>query len=410
MASTKAKGGKGKAAATAADQPAAQTPVADATATVEAPAAANPAEKKARTRRTPEEIKAAKEAKAKRLEEAAAKAKAEAEKAAAPKPPPAPRRTKAEKESDAKLALKKSDTDYKEVRNRIADTGEVYEFPYADLDFSLVEKVRAKLNPAVVADYAATIARAFEAKQPSPLPPIKVYVTAEGVPLVLGGWHRSEAYRKGSYDIPGVIVTAPSYAEAAKLAISDNAANGQRLSRKDMHKAVTLALTDGGMSGQDATASDRAVAELVGCSHPTVAAIRKKLIKDGVISETGERLGKDGRKLDTSNIGGTEGWSKNSMTLGQRRLAYAREVVLSDAAADDVAPIFVDLTADQKRIRQLLAAMYRKGGIGPLNALGDMVDRVITMGADKVEAEARDMEAAPPADGGPLPEMAAAAE
>ncbi len=123
--------------------------------------------------------------------------------------------------------------------------------PIADLDLSLVERVRADTSAEAIEDYAAQLDH---------LPPIRVALVDDRR-VVVGGLHRVRAYeRAGRLEIP-CIIEPMTWAEAVRAAVADNRTHGLRMTRADKRAAITLLLAE------DPDLSSRAIADLVGCSH-----------------------------------------------------------------------------------------------------------------------------------------------
>ena len=304
--------------------------------------------------------------------ERAAKAAAEGKPARAPKadkPAKAPK-TQAE-------PVPRSDFDYQH-HYMTTGPGVVVGFKITDLDTRLVKRVRASLNAEAVKSYRNVIEQS-ESKRGGEkgLPPIKVWVDDEGTPVIIGGWHRTEAYRTAdgsNGEVPGEYVAAKDEGEAARLAIVDNTTNGQRLTRKDLHKAIRLALTDAALGGPQ---SDRAIAELVGCSHPTVAVIRSQLIEEGVPVPNAERQTSDGKTRKVAPKAEGEGPAETGrLSADVRAYNKARDYVLATAEPGAVAALFVELAKDVDRARQLFASVNQLDRVS-LGRLADVIDRIL---------------------------------
>ena len=133
--------------------------------------------------------------------------------------------------------------------------------PIADLDLSLVERVRAETSAEAIEDYAAQLDH---------LPPIRVALVDDRR-VVVGGLHRVRAHeRAGRLEIP-CIIEPMTWAEAVRAAVADNRTHGLRMTRADKRAAITLLLAE------DPDLSSRAIAELVGCSHNTVEEVRTQV-------------------------------------------------------------------------------------------------------------------------------------
>ena len=128
----------------------------------------------------------------------------------------------------------------------------------ADLDLSLVERVRAGTSAEAIEDYAAQLDH---------LPPIRVALVDDRR-VVVGGLHRVRAHeRAGRLEIP-CIIEPMTWAEAVRAAVADNRTHGLRMTRADKRAAIALLLAE------DPDLSSRAIADLVGCSPSTVGEVR----------------------------------------------------------------------------------------------------------------------------------------
>lgn len=122
------------------------------------------------------------------------------------------------------------------------------------------------------------------AELPGGLPPIVVHRTSL---RVIDGMHRVRAARlRGDQHISAVLVDGDD-AEALVLAVRLNTRHGLPLSRRDRRAAVERLL--------DARPewSDRRIAAVVGVSHKTVGAVRRR--STGETAQTNTSVGRDGR-------------------------------------------------------------------------------------------------------------------
>lgn len=87
--------------------------------------------------------------------------------------------------------------------------------------------------------------------------------------------------------------------DARWFAYSANQTHGQRRSNPDKQRAVLLALKH----PNGAKMSDEKIAEHVGVSPPTVAKYRRESASTLKVLESPARTGRDGRTIDTTNIG-----------------------------------------------------------------------------------------------------------
>jgi hypothetical protein len=142
----------------------------------------------------------------------------------------------------------------------------------AELDLSLVNRVRASASAEAIEDYAAQLDR---------LPPIRVALVGNGR-VVVGGLHRVRAHeRAGRLEIP-CIVESMTWAEAVRSAVADNRTHGLRMTRADKRAAITL------LVAENPDLSSRAIADLVGCSHSTVETVRTQAADPPAFSDPEE--------------------------------------------------------------------------------------------------------------------------
>lgn len=269
-----------------------------------------------------------------------------------------------------KRVSKPAPFDYIKLAADIADkSDDVHDFYIKDLDLSLVQRVRSRLDKAVVDDYASVVTATAARGDDMPFPPITVTITPEGKPLVLGGWHRTEAFKKaGAGVVPGAIVSFKNMKEAVRTAIADNRTHGAHMTRADKQASVMLALTDGGLGNKDAAKSDRSIAELVGCSPSTVGTFRKKLEEAGTLTPAEKRIGADGREINTAPIA--------EAVDPEARARQRVEQYVFTKPATDVATVLIALAKAPTVLRAVLAEMHRSDP-EILATLVDMADRVL---------------------------------
>jgi ParB-like chromosome segregation protein Spo0J len=131
----------------------------------------------------------------------------------------------------------------------------------AQLDLSLVRRVRDGVCAEAVEDYAANL---------KVLPPVRV-AEVDGRLVLIGGLHRLRAAERSGRTEVAALVEQMDWDKAVIAAAGDNRRHGVRMTAADKRAATRLLLEE------CPTLSDRTVAELVGCSHPTVAAVRQQL-------------------------------------------------------------------------------------------------------------------------------------
>lgn len=147
---------------------------------------------------------------------------------------------------------------------------------------------RAGINTALVAEYAEI----YEAGG-SDFPPVIVFF--DGVDYWMAdGFHRWHAAKKAELEGIYCEIHDGTVEDARWYSYAANQTHGQRRTTADKQKAVKAAL----LHPKGAGMSDSQIAEYVGVDHKTVARHRNDL----GISQV-ERTGRDGRTIDTTNIG-----------------------------------------------------------------------------------------------------------
>ena len=112
------------------------------------------------------------------------------------------------------------------------------------------------------------------------------------------GFHRYAAHRRaGVKKIKVLMKSGTTFRDAWRFALSANAKHGKRRTNEDKRRCVLAVLAD----AECAKYSDRQIADLCGVGHVLVGVIRAE---STVRSEQStQRVGKDGRVIDTANIG-----------------------------------------------------------------------------------------------------------
>jgi hypothetical protein len=157
------------------------------------------------------------------------------------------------------------------------------------------------LSEETVSDYAYALSQKEE------LPDVTVAFDREtGTYYMVDGFHRLAAHkRNGGTMITATVTTMPKQ-DARWLSLGANAKNGRRLSIEDQRAAIVLALQE------FPTASSRAIAVHIGCSHSTVLRVKESGGADVPTEST--------PLLDADEPGKTAG-----KTAGSRRQAAAEE-------------------------------------------------------------------------------------
>jgi len=126
---------------------------------------------------------------------------------------------------------------------------------------------RAKIDQATVADYATAYVNG------ETLPPVTVAVDQNGRHWLADGAHRIEALDGLEIDQIDAEIFEGTERDALWFAAGANARHGRRLTRADQQAALEIVLTD----PRSEKMSNRAIARHVGCSHPTVGNVRRRL-------------------------------------------------------------------------------------------------------------------------------------
>ena len=152
---------------------------------------------------------------------------------------------------------------------------------------------RAHLNRSMIEEYSESIQRGDS------MPPLDVFHDGESFWLA-DGFHRYYAMAGLDSDRPiKCNVHKGSLDDARWFSYGANRAHGIRRSNDDKAKAVKAAL----LHANGAEMSDRQIAEHVGVNNSTVSKYRHELESTVEIQQSDTRTGRDGRKINTANIG-----------------------------------------------------------------------------------------------------------
>lgn len=151
---------------------------------------------------------------------------------------------------------------------------------------------RVAIDPDTVAEVAADM------KSGDVFPAVTVFYDGADHWLA-DGFQRREAALAAGLDEIECDVREGTQADAQWYSFGANKTHGKRRSNADKQRAVKLAL----LHPMGAGMSDRQVADHVGVDHKTVSAQREKMELTGEIPQSSNRTGRDGRTIDTSNIG-----------------------------------------------------------------------------------------------------------
>ena len=151
---------------------------------------------------------------------------------------------------------------------------------------------RVELESSVVSEYQ----NAYEAGET--LPPLEVMF--DGTDYWLwDGFHRRFGADNAGLDKLPCNVTDGTREDAQWASYGANATHGLRRTNEDKAKAVRAALRH----PEGAKRSDNDIAKHVGVSDKTVAKYRAETVPTSEIPKSTERIGADGRTINTANIG-----------------------------------------------------------------------------------------------------------
>ena len=169
-------------------------------------------------------------------------------------------------------------------------------------------QARAAMDPVVVGDYKR------QWLDGTKFPPVIAF--DDGANLwVADGYHRIQAAKDANLDEIDVEVRKGGQSDAVWYSVAANQTHGLRRSHGDLRKAIEMALRH----PKSANMSDRAIAEHVGCSDKTVAALRRATPE---LPQSETRVGRDGRLINVENIGSrnrTEANMTGNAARAQRR-------------------------------------------------------------------------------------------
>lgn len=136
----------------------------------------------------------------------------------------------------------------------------------------IVQQREGILDTAIVAAYAEDM------KSGATFPPVVVFHDRLDCLWVADGFHRIEAALRAGRNNIQAEVREGSIRDAILCAAGANRNHGLRRTRNDVRRAITSLVKDPEWGAW----SDRAIAEKVGCSDKTVAAVRKDLGRCGI--------------------------------------------------------------------------------------------------------------------------------
>jgi uncharacterized ParB-like nuclease family protein len=148
---------------------------------------------------------------------------------------------------------------------------------------------RAQLSTATIAEYAEAMTTG------SQFPPVVVFYDGK-TRWLADGFHRVNAHLKVGRDRVACDVRQGGRADALLYSVGANATHGLRRSTADKRHAVSLLLRDARFSRK----SDRAIGELCGVDHKTVAKRREEISGGEIPQLPTTREGRDGKQQSAS--------------------------------------------------------------------------------------------------------------
>jgi ParB/Sulfiredoxin domain len=137
-------------------------------------------------------------------------------------------------------------------------------------------------------------------------PPVDLFYDDECY-ILTDGFHRWHAFKKAGYEKIQAAVHKGNKSEALLFSCGANANHGLRRTNEDKRKVVFNLLSD----SKYCTYSDGLIAEKCAVTQPFVSKLRQELTHNGFESPS-NRKGKDGRAIDTKNIGGRQSCEEDS--------------------------------------------------------------------------------------------------
>jgi transposase-like protein len=165
----------------------------------------------------------------------------------------------------------------------------------ADIVFNAGTQARIQTDQKTIQAYIESMQDGIE------FPPVDVFCDEQSDQCILAdGFHRYTAHLSIKPNEPIRCTVHNGNVEDARIfACGANATHGLRRTNEDKRKAVKLVLQE--QKCQEW--SDRRIAEHVGVNKSTVARIRHELELSNKKHRSARRIGKDGRVIETKNIG-----------------------------------------------------------------------------------------------------------
>ncbi len=179
-----------------------------------------------------------------------------------------------------------------ETQSSATDTGSVVHVPIRSIRADGGTQVRASLDVDYIEELKLVVLDDHD------LPAIDVWYDGTAY-WISDGFHRYEAYLRADRETIPCVVHAGTQVDAQWASYAANQYHGLRRSNADKERAVQAAL----VHPNGVCMSDRAIAQHVGVSSPMVAKYRKAPAATVKDLQSPVRTGRDGRTIDTSNIG-----------------------------------------------------------------------------------------------------------
>jgi uncharacterized ParB-like nuclease family protein len=161
----------------------------------------------------------------------------------------------------------------------------VAELPIASIRLDGGTQSRASLNAQTIGEYSEAMTAGAQ------FPPVVVFYDGK-TRWLADGFHRVNASLKLGRDRIACDVRQGGQRDAVLFSVTANATHGLRRTNADKRHAVELLLRDAKLSRQK---SDRAIGELCGVDHKTVAKRRAEISTGEIPQLATPRLGKDGK-------------------------------------------------------------------------------------------------------------------
>ena len=220
---------------------------------------------------------------------------------------------------------------------------------------NLGTQVRIALDEEAIDDYASAMRRG------DAFPPILVfYDTGNDVYVLVDGFHRYYAHQRAK---PGErILVKRQYGnlESARwAAIGANKKNSVRRTNEDKKRAVEWAL----LHACGVQMSNRQIADHVGVDEITVRRARGRLETTATLSQSPERIGRDGRTIHTGNIGKRAEVPSAVSTEKEIDLECSLKKLIACVGSDDAEDFFVkamDIFCRHNKLDQATATGIRQ--------------------------------------------------